>query len=764
MLMRKMLRDIRSSFAQFFSIFILAAVAMWCYTGFQANVIGGTRARENFEKKTNFSDGWIYGAAFDRDQAAAVRDIADVEDVQLRSEVLGKADEKYHTAELYCYFQDSQTVTKPYVIDGVGFDPKDKDGVWLFYRFADAWELKVGDSFTSHVMGQDITKTIRGLITTPEYEFACASTDADTDFHNIGFAYMSVNVLPEELRGYNEIVFTCKGDPLKLEDDISSALEGNYAFLADRKSIDGYNRLTDELSQHDGFSYIFSAVFVSIALLVITTTMKRMVARQRTQIGTLNALGMKKRKIMIHYISFSVIITALGCITGILLGIFTLGRMMVDIFSDFYSVPDWAAGYDAKSVILSLIIVLICALTAFLSCKVILKIHPSEALRPAAAKTAKPCIFERLPFWSKLSFTAKYDLRDISRSKLRAVMGICGTMMGMIIMLLGIGAYDTVGYVKEWYFKDIQNYESQVLFTDSCTADQALGIADEYSGELICADLISIAAEEHPTSDDIVSCKLTVTEGKGLFRVSDTELNITDLEPGTVALTMKQAEKIGVKKGDTVYWKRSTDNTWNKSKIGFISRHPSIMGITMLRSDYEDMGFEFKPQMLVSKEDCDSAEELEFVSAVHSMSDLRAAFDKSMEIMDLLVYFMIFFACLLIIVVLYNSGNLSFNEREKEFATLKVLGFKSGAIRKLISVQNLWLSIIGVLLGIPMGQAPLQAMMDSNGDQIDWPCYVSPLTYFIAAAFVMTVSVIVGFMFQRRIKKINMIEVLKGME
>lgn len=764
MLMRKMLRDMRSSFAQFFSIFILAAVAMWCYTGFQANVIGGGRAREEFEKKTNFSDGWIYGAAFDEDRAEAVKAIDDVNDVQLRSEVLGKADEKYNTAELYCYFQDTKSVTVPFVIKGVEFDPGDEDGVWLFYRFADAWGLSVGDSFTSHVLGQDITKTIRGLIATPEYEFACASTDADTDFHNIGFAYMSVNVLPEELRGFNEIVFTCKGDPLKLEDDISSALDGNYAFLADRKSIDGYNRLTDELSQHDGFSYVFSAIFVAIALLVIITTMKRMVAHQRTQIGTLNALGMKKSKIMTHYISFSVIITALGCLVGVILGIFTFGKMMVDIFSDFYSVPGWGPGYDAKSVILSLIIVLICALAAFLSCKTILKIHPSEALRPAAAKTSKPCIFEKLPFWGRLSFTAKYDLRDIARSKLRAVMGICGTMMGMIIMLMGIGAYDTVEYVKDWYFKDIQNYDSQVLFTDSCTPDQAFGIADKYSGELISADLISIAAEEHPTSDDIVSCKLTVTEGKGLFCVSDTDLNVTDLEPGTVALTMKQARKIGLEKGDTVYWKRSSDNTWNKSRIGFISRHPSIMGITMLRADYESLGFEFKPQMLVSKQNCDSAEDLEFVSAVHSMSDLRAAFDKSMEIMDLLVYFMIFFACLLIIVVLYNSGNLSFNEREKEFATLKVLGFKSGAIRKLISIQNLWLSIIGVIIGIPLGQVPLQAMMDSNGDQIDWPCYVSPLTYFIAAAFVMAVSVIVGFMFQKRIKRINMIEVLKGME
>ena len=660
-----MLRDIRSSFAQFFSIFILAAVAMWCYTGFQANVIGGSKARENFNKTANFSDGWIYGASFTDEQAAAVSQISEIKDVQLRTEVLGKADEKYNTAELYCYFQASQTVTKPCTMEGEDYDPDDEDGVWLFYRFANAWKLKVGDSFTSHAFGQDITKTIKGLVATPEYEYACASTDADTDYHNIGFAYMSIKALPEELRAFNEITFTCKGDPLKLESEISTALDGNYAFLADRKSIDGYNRLTDELNQHDGFSYVFSAVFVAIAILVITTTMKRMVARQRTQIGTLNALGMKNRKIMLHYISFSVIVTALGCLVGVVLGIFTFGKMMVNIFSEFYSVPELGPGYDIKSVMLSLAIVLICAAAAFFSCRMILKIHPSEALRPAAAKTAKPCIFEKLPFWDRLGFTARYDLRDIARSKLRAVMGIFGTMMGMVIMTLGLGAYDTLGYVEDWYFKDIQNYETQVLFTDSCTAEEAFGIADEYEGELISADLISIAADDHPTSDDIVSCKLSVTEGKGLFRVSDEELDVTKLEKGTVALTMKQAEKLGLKKGDTVYWKRSSDDLWNKSRIGFISRHPSIMGITMLREDYEALGFEFRPQMLVSKQSCEGAEELPFVSAVHSMSDLKAAFDKSMEIMDLLVYFMVFFACLLIIVVLYNSGNLSFNEREK---------------------------------------------------------------------------------------------------
>jgi len=170
------------------------------------------------------------------------------------------------------------------------------------------------------------------------------------------------------------------------------------------------------------------------------------------------------------------------------------------------------------------------------------------------------------------------------------------------------------------------------------------------------------------------------------------------------------------------------------------------------------------PAMMVSKNDCTAAEDRDYVSAVHSMTDLKAAFDKNMEVMNLLVYFMVGFSALLIIIVLYNSGNLSFNEREKEFATLKVLGFKSKAVRRLLSTQNLWLSVIGVILGIPLGRAPLQAMMDSNGDAIDWPCYISPLTYVIAAAFVMLISVLVGFMFSRRIKRIDMVEVLKGME
>lgn len=764
MLRRKMLRDIRSNFAQFFSIMLLSLIAMWCYTGFQANVIGGNKARAAFEKESDFADGWIYGADFSEEQAEKIAGISGINDVQRRTEVLGKADEKYNTAEMYCYFQNNADVTVPYTVDGSDFDPEDTDGLWLFSRFAETWDIKVGDKFTVHVMGLDIEKEVRGLIITPEYEFACASTDTDTDFHNIGFAYLSQKVLPEEMRISNEIIFTCDGKALDYEDEFSKALDDNYAYFADRNSIRGWYQLSDELAQHDSFSYIFSFVFVAIALLVIITTMKRMIAQQRTQIGTLNALGMKKRKILFHYLSYSFALSVIGCILGIVLGMLTFGRLMVDMFSDFYTIPDWKPGFSYKSIIVASVLVFICTGTSYLSCKQILKIHPSEALRPPAAKTARLCISEKLPFWNKLGFNARYNLRDISRSKMRAFMGVFGTCMGMMIMELGLGAYDTVDYVRDWYFHDIQNYEYQVILNDNCTVQEAEELKSETDGELIAMDAISIAAKDHPTSDGILSCKLAVTEGEQLYCISDTELNTTPIPEGTVALTMKQARKLGLSKGDKVYWKTATGDKWNESEIGLISRHPNITGITMLREDYEKADMTFRPVMLVSKNNCDNVADKNCVSAVHSMKDLIEAFDKMMEIMNLLVCFMVIFSVLLIVIVLYNSGNLSFNEREKEFATLKVLGFKSSSIRRLLSTQNLWLSIIGVICGIPLGRVPLQAMMESNGDAIDWPGYIAPSTYAIAAIFVMTVSVLVSFLFSRRIKRIDMVEVLKGME
>ena len=141
-----------------------------------------------------------------------------------------------------------------------------------------------------------------------------------------------------------------------------------------------------------------------------------------------------------------------------------------------------------------------------------------------------------------------------------------------------------------------------------------------------------------------------------------------------------------------------------------------------------------------------------------------AALEKSYEIINILVWFMSVMSALMIIVVLYNSGSISFNERVKEFATLKVIGLQSSKIRKMLSQQNLWLSLIGIIAGAPFGKLTLNAMMNSNGDNFDYNLQIRPYVYVISGIFVMIVSVMVSYMFSSRIRKLDMAEVLKGVE
>ena len=153
-----------------------------------------------------------------------------------------------------------------------------------------------------------------------------------------------------------------------------------------------------------------------------------------------------------------------------------------------------------------------------------------------------------------------------------------------------------------------------------------------------------------------------------------------------------------------------------------------------------------------------------YITAVHDRRTVKESFESNMEMMYLMVYLLMGFSALLVVIVLYNSGNLSFNERVREFATLKVLGYRSERIRRLLTLQNCWLSLIGILIGAPFGRVLLQYMLDSNGDSYDYIAVIGTKSYIIAGAFVLLVSVLVSFMFSKRIKRLDMAGALKGAE
>lgn len=782
MLFRKMLRDYKANFGAFFSVFLLAALAMALFCTFEGHVLSQKVARENYHKECNLSDVWMYGEGFSDDELDTVRNLDFVKDAQLRMSVTGSAPD-CDGAQVDLYLERENLVDTPYYISGEPFDPTDTDGIWLANAFARLRNIKVGDDFTIEYNGITFTREVKGLVESAEYEFREADGDADVYLENIAIVYMSYDAFPirdyinhmvdkisdeklAKIMPYTQmIIVTTDGGGLAHEEALAESIDHDYSAIVDRKSIPGLARLDSELEQHQSFSYLFVIIFVGIAILVIATSMGRMVEQQRTQIGTMNALGLKRHKIMRHYISFSLVVSVVGVVLGLLVGTLWGSPAVIGMFANWYVVPGLHSVFHPMYLIIAAGIVAVCVLASYISCRKLLRIKPAEALRPAAPKKGKKCIFERLPFWKKLSFTSQYNLRDISRAKLRSFMCVIGTAVGMLLMIYAVGCNELLGSMIEINFNRVTVGEYQIKFSEDAKTEDVDDMTEELDGEVVMVNQVEVAKKKNAPADEKKKETITVLEGKNLYNILDLNNQIKELTPGTIGISRKLAADLDVKVGDTVYWHLYTKNTWYEAKVGTIYRSLESQGIAYLREDYEKTGAEYTPSLLMTDDKAAKDKtDLDYVTGVNSKSEMQAAYESSMEIMNMMVGMMAVFSILMIVVVLYNSGVLSFHERVKEFATLKVLGLRSSKIRRILSMQNLWLSIIGIIIGAPLGNVSLNAMINTNGENFDYNLMLAPVDYVIAGIFVMIISMLVSFMFSKRIRKLDMVEILKGIE
>lgn len=825
MLFRKMLREFKSNFGLFFSIFLLSALAIAMFCTMEGHVLSQNAAREKYHEECNLSDLWMYGEGFTQDELDEIRALDFVEAAQLRMSVTGTTPE-FAGVQVDMFLERENVVNTPYLVKGEEFNPEDTEGIWLANAFAVRRNLDVGDDFTIEYNGVTFTKKIKGLVESTEYEYRQADGDADVYLENIAIVFMSYDAFPirdyvthliesekitarkiadntkildekleqlktagftvdditrdmlleiaenmsdeklAKLMPYTQMIIRTKdGGALAHEDEVAKAIDYDYSAIIDRKSIQGIVRLDSELEQHQAFAYVFVVIFVGIAVLVIATSMGRIVEKQRTQIGTMNALGMKRWKIVLHYISYSLLVSMLGVVVGLIFGVGLGAPAMMSMFEQYYIVPGLHSVFHPLYIIISLAIIAVCSLSCFLSCRKVLGIKPAEALRPAAPKQGKKCIFEKLPFWEKLSFNTQYNLRDISRAKLRAFMSIVGTAVGMLLMLYGVGCNQLVDIMTDLNFNKIYTTEYQVKLSADAKLVDVDELSDSFAGELVMTDAVEISKVKNASSSEKKKEIVTVIEEKGLYNLIDVNNEITQLVPGTVGISRKLAEDMGIKVGDTIYWHIYSKNEWHEAVVGSIYRSCESQGIAYLRDDYEKTGAEYTPTLLMTDdESAHDASTLKYVTSVNSRSDMIAAYEKSMEVVNIMVYMMVIFSTVMIVVVLYNSGSLSFNERVKELATLKVMGLQSSQIRHLLTVQNIWLSVIGIIIGTPLGNISLNAMMNSNGENFDYSLSVPVIDYIISGILVLVVSVLVSFMFSSRIKKLDLVETLKGVE
>lgn len=756
MLSKKMLRDIGKHKTQFLSIFLMAFLGVFVFAGVGGESVGLEVSVNDFYDSTNLADGWIYSANLNDSFVDDVNNLAPTKDSE-RQLVVESVGDFSNDPEITLHFLENNTISKFYLVEGEDVNISDGDGVWLDKKFSDAKNLSVGDNISFTFNGITIQKEIRGLGYSPEYVYHASDASVIPDFSKIGFAYLSYEAFPLNDVPYNVLLVDFDGSGEDYDNLLSDKLDGDYNSFVQQSEHVSVSQFSEEMDQHKMMADIFPVVFILIALLILLTTMTRIITHQRTQIGILKAVGFKDKTIMFHYISYGFWLVLIGAILGLIVGPLTLPNLFYPSMSSTYILPVWKPAWSMNFVYVAITMVLMSVIVSYFAVRSISKEKPADTIRPKSPKVSTSGFLEKFGFWNKLSFNARWNYRDAKRNKFRALMTIVGVMGCAALLVSAFGMYDGMHDLKEWEYSQINHYDSKLIVNDNATISGIDNIAEEVNGDKLMEGAIEIESATAKKSGSLL-----VLNGTNLVTPTDYDRNEVKIANDEVSISQKMADMLGVGIGDTVKWHIMGSDKWVNTTIDKIHADPISQGFIMSSDKLVDLDLNYTPTSIVTSEHVDK--NYSDIKAVNSMNDMTSSWDEMTESMMLLVYILIFFACLLAVVVLYNLGLLSFTEIEREIATLKVLGFKTSALRRLLLTQNLWFTAIGFVLGLPLGYYILDIMWQSSGDSFYILPSISLSNFLLTAVITFALSIIVNLMFSRKIKKLDMVESLKGVE
>ena len=756
MLAKKMIRDIMKHKTQFISIFLMAFLGMFLFAGIGGECVGLEVNVNNFYEDTNLADGWIYspylndlfleqvyylGATTQMERQLVVDSIANFE----------------NEPEITLHFVENNTISKFYLIEGEPLDINDSNGVWLDKNFADSKGLKVGDKISFESEGYTIEKEIMGLGYSPEYVYHTSSYSLRPGSDKIGFAYLSYKAFPEDTVPFNVLNVKFDGEAETFGKLVDYRLNGYYNSFVDRSNHPSVNQFSQEITKHKMMADIFPVVFIIITMLILLTTMTRIIAHQRNQIGILKANGFRNITIILHYMSYGLLMVLMGSLLGLILGPMTLPRLFYPSMIKSYQLPLWNPAWSINFAFVTVFMVLFSLFVSYWAVSSISNEKPSDAIKPKAPKVSTSGLIEKLKIWKRLSFNVRWNYRDAKRNKLRGLMTIIGVMGCSALLVGAFGLYDGLNDVKEWEYNQINHYDSKLVIDEDALTSQIDNAASEVNGEKIMEGTIEIESDTMKKSGSLL-----VLNDTPLITPTDDDWNKIGLKNDEVSISQKMADMLGVGVGDTVKWHIMGSNKWVKTKIDKIHADPISQGIIMSPDKLEKLGLNYTPTSIITSEYVNKT--FDGIKTTNSIVDIENSWDDITETMWLIIYVLIFFACILAIIVLYNLGLLSFTEIEREISTLKVLGFKSNDLRRLLLTQNLFFTVIGFILGIPLGLYILGLMWQSSGDALYLIPSLTITNVLLTAAITFSLSIVVNLMFSRKIKKLDMVESLKRIE
>ena len=763
MLHRKMLRDIKNNLSQFITIFLMVLIGVMAYSGIESYMDGMTGTANKFYSENNLQDLNLEGKNFTLEDINTLKSMDNIKDAERKLSLNGTTDDD---KTLLLNFIESNNISKFYIIDGDKFD--NEDGVWLDQKYALENNIKVGDTILVKYDTISIKQSVRALVNIPDHLYDVRDqSELYPDRKEFGFAYLSVNTLANEI-GYENISFpsvmvdvddTSKIDQTKLdiEDNVKNALA-----IINIEDTLSYSTYQGEIDEGKTFIGVFSGIFIFIAMLSVITTMTRVVKQQRIQIGTLKALGFRNYKILLHYISYGFWVSLAGAIGGIALGYFFIGNTFMSLEMDFFEIPNGKPILKYDSFVVGILVVLAVCLITYLTCRKILKENAAETLRNKIPNVKKNSLnLTTKGIFKKMNFSTIWNIRDIIRNKIRTVMGICGCAGCAMLIVCAVGMFDSVDNFIDLQFEKLYNFDYKLALNEDISSTDLQAIYDKYGYHTSKSYGIETKIDGKRESNNIV-----ITDAGDYLRFVDENNDFIKVNSDEgVYITRKLAKNKNLKIGDKITWHIYGDDNYHTSKIVGFNKDPQNQNITMTRKYFESLGYPYIPDSVYTNEKIPKNTEIVGVETIQDINSLKDGMVGMISMLKTMLVLLIVIAIILGAVIIYNMGILSYMEKQYQFATLKVLGFRDKQIKKVFIKQNNWIAIVSIVIGLLLGFYLTDFLFKVAIDEkYDFEAYIKPITYVLSAVGTFAASYIVSVYLARKIKKIDMVSSLKGNE
>ncbi len=773
-LRRKLLRDIRQNIVQFLAIFVMCFLAMYVMESFDSDREGMSRSLDEYYTETNFVDMYLTSEGFSYQDLETVKNTAGVKDAELRATYTGKARISGSEKKIEFNFIDSNNISKMLLYDGKPFSTGE-GGIWIDRDFAKRQNITVGDILSLTLDGISFSEPVKGIILNPDHMyFMIDETYTDPDIGAYGYAFLDTSEYPGQRITFDRIYVDARDvtNQFNMDEADEKALEkleGSLRAVLNVRGLEfvakqneaGFDSMALDLESDETLGTVFPVLFTIIALLGIMTTMTRLVVKQRTTIGTLKAIGFSQSAIMVHYISYSVVIALLGCILGAVSGWWTLGKYLHVEMNKYYSAPYSRMQVSVNVVLAILFICLMAGLTNYFSCRKLLILHASEILRPEAPTVTDAGFLEHTPLWKRLGFEARWNLRDINRNKIRTFAAFLGITLCASLLLTAFGINELQGGIEHWEYYELSPAGYNIGFAEGTDYETVYDYARQYNGQMA----LNVQTELYGANNHKI-LNVTVLDEGNLYLFQNESGDYFDLPSDGIAISAKAADELDLRLGSFVRFKMPGSSVIYEDRISAVFKTPSAQGIAMKREVFERLGARFTPNTVYTNVSVPASyvEDRAEIVSVFSKEEFIESLHAHSEAMNTEVAYIMVVAIVIGIVVLYNLGVLSFVEKTREIATLKVLGFSTNRIRWILQQQNIAITGMGTVIGIFIGYRILGFLMFQIDADTDFIIKLS-IWPFLAAFFISFVlSLAVNALISSMVKDINMVEALKGVE